>query len=116
MDYTKTTPCNNCPFRRDGGIRLTQARIVEITQSDGAFPCHKTTESDDDGEPITTGKEVHCAGFLIFQEKRKRANQMMRIAERLGLYNAAKLMKSKSVGAVFDTLAEMKKANRECRP
>lgn len=115
MDYSKTTACSNCPFRREGGIRLTLERVIEITQSEGAFPCHKTTETDDEGELVRTGKEVHCAGFLILREKQQQPNQMMRIAERLGMYNAEELMKSKSVCEVFDSVDEMKKANQKCR-
>lgn len=38
-----------------------------------------------------TDKSVHCAGALIFNEKRHTPNQMMRICERLGFYDARKL-------------------------
>lgn len=39
---------------------------------------------------------VHCAGALIFLEKRYRPNQLMRISERLGMYDRTKLdMKAK---------------------
>jgi hypothetical protein len=40
---------------------------------------------------VETEKSVHCAGMLIFLEKRNQPTQMMRICERLGLYDRTKL-------------------------
>lgn len=68
-------------------------RLMEFAR--GAFPCHKTAEltEDDNGfEEYHAGdKSVHCAGALIFLEKRNESNQMMRIAERFGMYDHTKL-------------------------
>jgi len=68
--------------------------------SSGEFPCHKTAELTDDESGSTefraTGSSLHCAGALIFLEKRNQPHQMMRICERLGLYDRTKLdMKAK---------------------
>lgn len=60
----------------------------------GQFPCHKTAtlnEDDEVSEFVPNENSVHCAGALIFNEKRNEPNQMMRIAERLGMYDRTKL-------------------------
>ena len=110
--YAMTSPCVNCPFRKVGGIRLSKERAKEIASHDGSFPCHKTTSSDEDGNPCETGKEKACAGFLIFNEKRGRPNQMMRIAERLGMYDPTKL---RGHDEVFGSMAEMLRASEDRR-
>lgn len=112
--YSMTVPCDNCPFRRKGGIRLRESRVREIVGSNGEFHCHKTVSQDDDGDQRETGLEKVCAGFLIFNEKNDNPNQMMRIAERIGMYNAAALMEDNdaAVDAVFDDLDEMLAAQR----
>lgn len=65
-------------------------RLLEFAQ--GAFHCHLTGETDEEtSELVPTAESKHCAGALIFLEKRDRPNQMMRISERLGLYDRTKL-------------------------
>lgn len=117
MNYDMTKPCDNCPFRRKGGIKLHESRVEEIATSDGEFPCHKTTVDDegDDGESeqIATDKSAQCAGFLIFREKINRSSQMMRICERLRIYDASKFCESNPArGEVYDSLREMLAGNR----
>ena len=95
MNYDLHKPCHNCPFT-SGGIKLRAARIVEISQmmlssQGGDFPCHKTTSHDDEGDLQATRKSLHCAGALIYAEKQGTATQMMRISERLGMYDHTKL-------------------------
>lgn len=97
------SPCDNCPFLKVGGVRLTMARVQEIAggalMSQGrTFQCHKTLKRGQ--------KEAHCGGALIFAEKNGNATQMMRIAERLGMYDADAL---KAQDTVFDTLEDMLK-------
>lgn len=63
----------------------------------GEFPCHKSAElseieGEEGAEEFTAGpKSVHCAGALIFNEKRNAPHQMMRICERFGAYDMRKL-------------------------
>jgi plasmid rolling circle replication initiator protein Rep len=64
-------PCAQCPFRRDVKPYLTNARAEELayhaTNRFNTFPCHKTTEYDDDsedGEMLVTQDSKECAGFL----------------------------------------------------
>lgn len=72
---------------------FTMQRLREF--SEGEFPCHKTAveaETEDGGTEFhATKKSVHCAGALIFREKRNQPNQMMRICERIGKYDRTKL-------------------------
>lgn len=113
MNYHLTAPCDNCPFRTDVAPYLTKSRVRDIEQGlvDGqqSFPCHKTTvdSKDADGQMEATPKSEHCAGAMILLERLEKPNQMMRIAERLGMYDFRKLnMKS----PVFKTFTAMRKA------
>lgn len=97
MDFSLKKPCKNCPFlkasaqpKNKGWLGRERAKEVydSMAVDDHSFPCHKTTETDDDGfESVTTRQSQHCAGALILQEKEGFANQLTRIAGRLGLYN-----------------------------
>lgn len=95
MKYTMTEPCKDCPFTMSRKA-FSDKRLLEFAR--GPFPCHKTAdlvETEHASEFVAGDKSVHCAGALIFLEKRNIPNQMMRIAERFGIYNRVKLnMKS----------------------
>lgn len=110
--YKLTTPCDNCPFRTDVKPYLTSDRVDEIGDSlaRSTFPCHKTTEFDDEGEAHETDKTQHCAGALIMLEKMGQPSQMMRIAERIGIYDRRKLNMD---APVFDDIGEMMDAQNE---
>ncbi len=117
MNFDLHVPCSNCPFLRKGGIRVTRERARQLAKnmlspSGGTFACHKTT-GEVNGERVEVPTSRHCAGALIFAEKQKNATQMMRIAERLCLYDARKLMSKKEiVETVFDSMSEMVRAHR----
>lgn len=95
MDYTLTSPCNECPFlASQKGYTMKQLEM----HASGEFACHKTCVLTEDDEEEGSGStfqprkgSVHCAGALIFLEKRERPHQMMRICERLGMYDHTKL-------------------------
>ncbi len=111
MTYDLHKPCKSCPFLKKGGVRLTRGRVNEIAGMMlagkwGEFPCHKTTREDSDGELAETPKSKHCAGALIFAEKHNRPTQMMRICERLGMYDRTKL---EGHDDVFDSIQEMRR-------
>jgi hypothetical protein len=97
MKYTMTSPCDQCPFLDTPQMKrgFTLRRLKDFAE--GQFPCHQTASADnDESQYRATEKSIHCAGALIFNEKRGYANQMMRICERLGIYDASKLdMKAK---------------------
>jgi hypothetical protein len=93
MHYTMTTPCDACPFLKKYKHAFTMGRLEEMASAE--FHCHKIGTTADDGKGsedfVPTADSHYCAGALIFLEKRDEPNQMMRIAERLGLYDRRKL-------------------------
>lgn len=91
MKYSMTSPCDACPFLNTPNMKrgFTIQRLKQFAS--GAFPCHQTAKADEEGDYQATGKSVHCAGALIFNEKRNQPNQLMRIMERLGAYDRRKL-------------------------
>ena len=90
MKYEKTTPCADCPFLSANAKSYGLRRLSEFAS--GEFPCHKTACIDEEESAFVATKDSqHCAGALIFLEKRNAPHQMMRIVERLGMYDASKL-------------------------
>ncbi len=100
MKFNMVRPCSSCPFRHDVPGFLRRCRAEEIAAGlfdlDESFPCHKTVDFDEsdydsyDSERSFTA-EQHCAGAMILMERDGLANQLMRIAERLRLYDRRKL-------------------------
>lgn len=99
MNFNLSGTCANCPFRTDVAANygwLGQERAAEIAESlsEWAFPCHKTTSHDDYDEEYgyhpNSGKEQACYGALVVLENEGKLfqNQMMRIAQRLGLFKS----------------------------
>lgn len=90
MKYTMTSPCDQCPFLNNQQMRrgFSLSRLKAFAS--GEFPCHQTANGDS-GEYLATEKSVHCAGALIFNEKRNTPHQMMRICERTGFYDMRNL-------------------------
>lgn len=87
MNFNLKKPCKECPFIKGSctNITLREGRLEEIVKdirSDMSFICHKTLDNKE---------KEHCGGALIFLEKENNPNQMMRIAERIGLYDRHKL-------------------------
>jgi hypothetical protein len=109
MKFEMTTPCDQCPFTTGPkAVRLSVARAREIyasiTTYDAPFPCHKTLDYDDDdaeedADVCVPADAQHCAGAMIMLERMNRPNQMMRIAERLGLYDRSRLQMTAPVFA-----------------
>jgi len=98
MRYTMREPCDACPFLKSSGFTFGNLK----RHASGEFACHKTCELDDESgtyEPKHGNKSLHCAGALIFLEKRNEPHQMMRIAERLGMYDRTKLNMDANVGS-----------------
>jgi len=116
MKYDLRKPCPHCPFRNDIKPYLTPERVEEIQDGlyRGTFACHDTTvcsdNGDDDGEMVETKDSQHCAGALILKEKLGESSQMMRIAERLGLYDHRKL---DMTSPVYDCFEDMIDAQEE---
>ena len=89
MKFTRTKPCAGCPFLRTHATIYGADRLHEFADT-YVFPCHKTAELVED-KYIATKNSVACAGMLIYLEKRHAPNQMMRVAERLRLYDRSML-------------------------
>jgi len=106
MKYDLKKPCEQCPFRSDKPFPLDHDRVMEITNGllyeNTPFSCHKTTTSI--GRTNNHKEAQHCGGALIFMEKNDNAHQMMRIMERLGMYDRTKLDMD---SPVFDDQREM---------
>jgi hypothetical protein len=108
MKYTLRRPCPHCPFRTDIPPYLRGGRAQEIAESlarGGSFPCHRTTVDDEeeDGELTVTDDSQFCAGAILAMENGPGGpNQVLRIAERVGLYDASKLDRSAPVGTLLD--------------
>lgn len=107
MKFDMTTPCPKCPFMADIKPFLRRDRAREIAEAlfpqQQTFACHVTVEHDADGEHVMRADEQHCAGAAIVLERMNRPNQMMRIAERCGLYDRRKLAMN---APVFKSLRE----------
>lgn len=96
MNYKLTKPCNACPFLIGSGFSYRSL----VQHASGEFGCHKACDlSDETGCYEPHDKTPHCAGALIFLEKQNNPHQMMRICERLGLYDASKLDMTANVGS-----------------
>lgn len=97
MKYTLTTPCDECPYLIGSGFAYRS--LAE--HASGEFPCHKACVVDEEEGAYVprSDKTPHCAGALIFLEKQERPHQMMRICERLGLYDRTKLDMNAPVGS-----------------
>lgn len=95
MPYDLIRPCKHCPFRTDcleGWLGEERAEEIAASLKRAEFPCHETTVSSEDGwERISVKTSQHCAGALIVLEKMEQPSQMMRIAERLRIYNRHRL-------------------------
>jgi hypothetical protein len=70
-DFMKK-PCEHCPYREDIKPFLHPERGSELAFAAQnryqSFPCHKTTESDDEGmECQVVAHTKVCAGFLSLQ-------------------------------------------------
>lgn len=106
MNWTMTTPCPDCPFRKEGGIPLRRGRIREIggmmlDSRGGTFPCHRSVDYAVRNEDA----ETHCAGALIFAEKQGTLPQLARIMGRLGVYDPRKFT-DESRSLVWDSLGQ----------
>ena len=69
MNHDLKKPCPHCPFRSDVKPFLSYERVDEIIRTvcygGEPFPCHETTEHDDEGEAIVTNSAQMCAGAMI---------------------------------------------------
>lgn len=96
MKFDLKRPCPHCPFRKDipGFLRRERASGIARDIANGStFACHETTVPDewDEGELVADENSQFCAGALLVMEKSELPNQIVRISERLGVYDPARL-------------------------
>jgi hypothetical protein len=108
--FEMASPCENCPFLRDHGVRLLPERVREIAGSmlrldGGGFFCHKTVDYAHDYGEVTADSQ-HCVGALLFAQKHGKETAIMRSARRLGWDPAA----LRGHDRVFDSVEEMLEA------
>ncbi len=123
MKFDLTQPCSECPFRTDclqGWLGKSRAaEIADSIKNGSTFPCHKTTEFDDEGESIGVG-EQHCAGALILLDKSvpngTGSSNILRIAMRLRIFDPDKLKIDAPVFATFEEFVDHHDLNgRVCK-
>lgn len=104
MHYEMRSPCDQCPFLKGSGFTFPSL----MAHASGEFPCHKKCDLDEEDSTYVEkrgktrsgrDKTPHCAGALIFLEKMGRPHQMMRICERIGMYDRTKLNMDANVGS-----------------
>ena len=110
MKYDLLRPCPHCPFRTDIPGYLRPERAIEISQSlarGAPFPCHQTTvdADDDEGNLVATANSQFCAGALLVMEHMEQPNQIVRFAERLGMYDACRLDRTAPVARTLHEFA-----------
>lgn len=92
MNYNVKKPCTNCPFKvGDDVVRLTMGRAEEIggmmlSSHGGDFTCHNTLDKDE-------RDQSHCAGAIAFALKNGNMTQMMRISQRLRMFDPEEFAK-----------------------
>ncbi len=104
MKFTKKSPCNNCPYRKDSPIALWSVeefkKLVE-TENDyfgSVYGCHKK-----DGNV--------CVGWLINQDNRNLPSIALRIALSTNKVTREYLDSLHCPSEMFDTVEEMCLAN-----
>jgi hypothetical protein len=124
MEFTMTVACNDCPFRKAGGIRLTKGRIRELSRmmldsQGGTFSCHKSVdysgEDADDTGMRRDESEVHCAGALAYAVKQGTLPQLARIMERLRAFDGDKIV-AKCGDEIWDSEREWLAGGVDVRP
>jgi hypothetical protein len=113
MRFDLTKPCDNCPFLKEGGIRVHPERAREIAESQingegggASFACHKTTIGDGNGDLVQGPRSQYCAGALAFAIKVESFNQLLQIASRLGWWDPSAIQ-PQAIETVFGSVLEM---------
>lgn len=107
-------PCSNCPFKIEGGVRISRARAEEIAEAllcGESFSCHKLNDFSC-GEVLITQKSRHCGGAASILDKMGRPNTAMQIASRMAAAGMGGVEYDIPDGSeTFDTLDEWVNSN-----
>jgi len=108
-NYTKKSPCNDCPYRKDAPLRLWAVEeFQDLLESDNkeehgtnfapVYGCHK--------------KDGHiCVGWLMNQDKRRLPSIPLRISLSSNNVKRNYLDNLSCKSQMFDSIEEMCKAN-----
>jgi hypothetical protein len=104
-------PCVTCPFRKGLGSHF-QLRRLEDIRRDVAFQCHKTVDYEAWNDEVKRqgDRPQQCAGLMALLHRMNEPNQIMRVAERIGVLDCAKLDPENEV---YATWAEAVRAHEE---
>ena len=110
MKYTLLAPCADCPFRTDIRPFLSgEDRVRELQRAqDGEFPCHKTTELDEDTDELLNRENtVACAGRMIMSMNAYNGlGTIDALSARCGMFDPHALDLDAPVFADWDAMAE----------
>lgn len=119
--FNLTRPCAECPFRKTGGVRLTEARAREVAGyfvnvdnrvpwTGSTFPCHKTVQDVDENDESDDARWLSaewelCAGGVLFALKQGgMLPSIVQLARRLGQLKTDELQ---GRDEIVDTLDEL---------
>lgn len=92
---TKKEPCETCPFRTDRDVHLNPGIAREMADNlkgGGSQPCWETVEDwDENGVPVYSENEEHCAGALIVLERAYQKTAWMKWSAKIGRYDKSQL-------------------------
>lgn len=115
--FRQTSPCIDCPFRKEGGVRHSQEMMASyisyFVSSPGAtFPCHRSVPKDDPRTKWSAWREGQtvCAGGLIFAKKLGIEGATVRLGLLHGGYDPAQMTDEDQV---FDSVSEMLAVSKE---
>ena len=97
MKMDLTDPCGSCPFRTDWDCHLDPKvadNMVKSVREGNSLACWETVgEYDDNGLPVYSEHEQHCAGALIILEKNRYMPRppWMRFMQKIGRYRPSLL-------------------------
>lgn len=104
MKYCKTSPCNNCPYRKDAPLQhWAKEEFENLIQKDSeqigsVFACHK--------------KDGHvCVGWLMDQDKRRLPSIALRLSLSKNEVSTDYLDSLNCKSEMFNNISDMVKAN-----
>lgn len=104
MNYTRKSPCNDCPYRMDAPTQLwAREEFQDLLDKDksyfgAAYGCHK--------------KDNHvCVGFLMNQDKRNFPSIALRISLSTNKVNREYLDNLSCKSEMFESVEDMIDAN-----
>lgn len=104
MNYCKTSPCNNCPYRKDAPLRHWSIQeFIDLLNKEkdyfgSVYGCHKKDDSV-------------CIGWLMNQDKRNIPSISLRLSLSKNKVTREYLDKLNCKSKLYDTVEEMCYAN-----